>query len=31
MQTALDRYLVFYNFRGAHQGYRTIDRTPGEA
>jgi transposase InsO family protein len=30
MQTALDRYLEFYNHRRSHQGYRTQGRTPGE-
>jgi transposase InsO family protein len=30
MQTALDRYLDFYNHRRSHQGYRTRGRTPGE-
>jgi transposase InsO family protein len=30
MQTALDRYLEFYNTRRSHQGYRTRGRTPGE-
>jgi len=30
MQTALDRYLEFYNMRRSHQGYRTRGRTPGE-
>ena len=30
MQTALDRYLDFYNHRRTHQGYRTRGRTPGE-
>jgi len=30
MQTALDRYLEFYNTHRSHQGYRTRGRTPGE-
>jgi len=30
MQTALDRYLDFYNNCRSHQGYRTQGRTPGE-
>jgi len=30
MQTALDRYLDFYNHRRSFQGYRTQGRTPGE-
>ena len=30
MQTALDRYLDFYNHHRSHQGYRTQGRTPGE-
>jgi len=30
LQTALDRYLDFYNHRRSHQGYRTRGRTPGE-
>jgi len=30
MQTALDRYLEFYNNHRFHQGYRTRGRTPGE-
>jgi transposase InsO family protein len=30
LQTSLDGFLEFYNFRRAHQGYRTKGRTPAE-
>jgi len=30
MQTALDRYLAFYNHRRPHLGYRTQGRPPAE-
>jgi len=31
LQVDLDAFLVFYNFKRSHQGYRLRGRTPAEA